>query len=97
MVKIINTETRKKIIARDGVKDILLHFSEEIGELLAIINQRKRGKCNKSDVEKEIADVIVCLEFVKEILGLEDGLIDLKISNIIHDIKKEVSLLSSHD
>lgn len=95
MAKLIDTKTRKEIIKRDGSKNILLHFTEEIGELLTVINHKRRGKCNQIDVEKEIADVLICLEFVKEILGLGDEHIDLKISDIIQSIKKETKEIKS--
>lgn len=90
MRDIIDKGTRQRIIRRDGEKDILLHFFEEIGELMTKINHSRRNRCKKSEVESELADVIICLEFVKEILYLEDGLIDAKIEEKADIIRREV-------
>ena len=42
---------------------------EEVGELLASLNQFRRGKATKEDVVSEIADVLNCIEQMRYIFG----------------------------
>ena len=87
---IIDKGTRQRIIRRDGEDKILLHFFEEIGELMTKINHNRRKRCKSSEVEKEIADVVICLEFVKEILYLEDTLINAIVEEKSDELRREV-------
>ena len=74
-------ELLKKIIQRDGIKDILIHNSEEAGEYLSAVSHCKRGKCNSQELAKEIADLRI---MVKE---LEDKY-DKKISDLVKALSK---------
>lgn len=46
-----------------------LQATEEMGELLAVLNQHKRGKVSREDVISEIADVMVMCEQLALIYG----------------------------
>lgn len=91
MKQMISSDVRKKVIKRDGNQDILLHFMEETGEVLTKINHVRRDKCSRQELEHEIADMIVCLEFVKQILDLDEIAIEKQIRTIADDIKNETS------
>jgi len=90
-MKLIPTHIRQRIIARDGNKDILLHFTEELGELLSSINHCRRNRQTPENVMKEIADMMICLEFVKEIVGIDECNLDARISAIAYQLEKEVN------
>lgn len=47
----------------------MLH--EEIGELLAVINQHNRNRCTKASIAEKIADVRIRLRQLELTLGLE--------------------------
>ena len=44
---------------------------EELSELIQAISKAKRGKLNKENIEEEIADVIICINWLIEIYKLD--------------------------
>jgi len=70
----------------------LLH--EEVGELLAAINQYARGRVGKDAVVTEIADVMIMCEQMAEIFGREETEAEKrrKIERLAGEIEKTLSV-----
>lgn len=70
----------------------MLH--EEVGELLAAINQYARGRVGKGAVVTEIADVMIMCEQMAEIFGREETEAEKrrKIEGLAGKIKESLSL-----
>jgi len=89
-------ELLRKIINRDGIKDILIHNSEEAGEYLTAINHCRRGKCDSLKLAKEIADVRIMMEYVQCIFNINPELVEKYILDDFAEQQQEVSGNSSH-
>lgn len=67
---------------------------EECAELIQAISKEKRGKPDKSNLAEEIADVIICIEMLKQIYNITDdeiySLVITKQERTIKRIKKDV-------
>lgn len=67
---------------------------EECAELIQAISKEKRGKPDKSNLAEEIADVIICIEMLKQIYNItEDEIyswVITKQERTIKRIKKDV-------
>ena len=65
---------------------------EECAELIQAISKEKRGKSDKEHLSEEIADVIICIEMLKEIYSISDDMISewiqIKEARIIERIKQ---------
>ena len=65
---------------------------EECAELIQVISKEKRGKSDKSHLAEEMADVIICIEMLKEIYSISDDMISewiqIKEARIIERIKQ---------
>ena len=48
---------------------------EECAELIQAISKEKRGKSDKEHLSEEMADVIICIEMLKEIYSISDDMI----------------------
>ena len=48
---------------------------EECAELIQAISKELRGKSDKIHLAEEIADVLICIEILKQIYGITDELI----------------------
>lgn len=70
----------------------MLH--EEVGELLAAINQYARGRLGKDAVVTEIADVMIMCEQMAEIFGREETEAEKrrKIERLAGELEKSLSL-----
>lgn len=55
---------------------------EECSELIQAISKGKRGKLNKDNMSEEIADVIICIDWISRIYEIEE-------SNVIEWLKKK--------
>ena len=66
---------------------------EECAELIPAISKEKRGKSKKSNLAEEMADVIICIEMLKQIYNItEDEIYSWVINKqerIIERIKKD--------
>lgn len=64
---------------------------EEAAEFMVALNKLRRGNVEAFDnIKEEVADVIVCAEQLRYLLGKEvDCIIDEKLSRQIRRIKKE--------
>ena len=49
---------------------------EELAELIQAISKEKRGKSDKLHLSEEIADVLICIEILKEVYGVDDNTIN---------------------
>ena len=67
-------ELYKEIINKFGIKDQLIVFAEEVGELLQAVSKYNRNPCekNRKQVIAEIADVSIMLGQVKVAFNIKD-------------------------
>lgn len=49
---------------------------EECAELIQAISKAKRGKINQNNMIEEIADVLICIETLKQIYNITDPQIE---------------------
>lgn len=60
---------------------------EECSELIQAISKGKRGKLDKVNLAEEIADVLICVDWIKEIYNIEDKdvhtWLELKLSRVV--------------
>ena len=69
------------IIDSDIIKRSIEHYGkdvqstvcmEECAELIQAISKEKRGKPDKSNLAEEMADVIICIEMLKQIYNITE-------------------------
>ena len=71
----VNSYVVKRAIEHYG-KDVQSTVCmEECAELIQAISKEKRGKSDKSHLAEEMADVIICIEMLKEIYSISDDMI----------------------
>ena len=46
---------------------------EECAELIQAISKMKRGKDNRNNLIEEVADVMICIEILKQVYGISDN------------------------
>ena len=46
---------------------------EECAELIQAISKMKRGKDNRDNLIEEMADVMICIEILKQVYGVSDN------------------------
>lgn len=46
---------------------------EECSELIQAISKMKRGKDNRDNLIKEMADVMICMDILKQVYGVSDN------------------------
>ena len=73
MLKIeIDQNVDKQIIKKQG-KDISLTIAmEECAELIQAISKLRRGKGNYENLAEECADVLICIDYLKQITHITD-------------------------
>lgn len=49
-----------------------IFICEECAELIQAISKAKRGKFNEDNMMEEIADVLICIEMLKQIYNIPD-------------------------
>ena len=68
----VNSYVVKKSIEHYG-KDVQSTVCmEECAELIQAISKEKRGKSDKSNLAEEMADVIICIEMLKQIYNITE-------------------------
>ena len=73
-------KVNKEIVARsletygNGIQ--LVVCMEELSELTQAISKEIRGKDNRSNVIEEMADVLICIEIIKQVFEITDEDID---------------------
>lgn len=71
----VNSYVVKRAIEHYG-KDVQSTVCmEECAELIQAISKEKRGKHDKQHLIEEMADVIICIEMLKEIYSISDDMI----------------------
>lgn len=72
-------------IDKGVIADSILHYGknnqstvcmEECAELIQAISKAKRGKINRDNMIEEIADVLICVEMLKQIYNIPDRSIE---------------------
>ena len=75
---------RKTTIDKQIIADSIEHYGEEAqstvcmeecAELIQAISKELRGKSDRIHLAEEIADVLICIEILKQIYGITDELI----------------------
>ena len=65
---------------------------EECAELIQAISKEKRGKSERMHLAEEMADVLICIEILKQIYGVTDELVNdwiyTKQARIVERMKK---------
>ena len=51
----------------------LLTTVEECSELIQAISKMKRGKDNRDNLIEEMADIMICMEILKQVYGISDN------------------------
>ena len=74
------------IIDIDIIADSIQHYGadnqstvcmEECAELIQAISKMKRGNTNTFNLQEEIADVLICIEMLKQMYHISDKNIDM--------------------
>lgn len=75
----------------DAVKDnsdlCSLIAMEECSELIQAISKAKRGKLDKDNLTEEIADVLICIDWIKRIYDIKDN----EIGSWLYTKKKRIT------
>ena len=70
---IIDSNVVKKSIEHYGTDLQTTVCMEECAELIQAISKMKRGKDNRDNLIEEIADVMICMEILKQVYGISDN------------------------
>lgn len=78
------------IIDSNVVKNSIKHYGsdlqtvvcmEECAELIQAVSKMKRGKDNRNNLIEEMADVMICMEILKQVYGISDSEIQNYVCN----------------
>lgn len=68
-----------------------LHIAtEELGELIQAISKARRGKLDKDNMAEEIADVLIIMDWIKCIYGIDKNEIESWLNYKATRVKKRV-------
>ena len=70
---IIDSNVVKKSIEHYGADLQTVVCMEECAELIQAISKMKRGKDNRDNLIEEMADVMICIEILKQVYGISDN------------------------
>ena len=70
---IIDSNVVKKSIEHYGANLQTVVCMEESAELIQAISKMKRGKDNRDNLIEEMADVMICIEILKQVYGISDN------------------------
>lgn len=70
---IIDSNVVKKSIEHYGADLQTVVCMEECAELIQAISKMKRGKDNRNNLIEEVADVMICIEILKQVYGISDN------------------------
>lgn len=70
---IIDSNVVKKSIEHYGADLQTTVCMEECAELIQAISKMKRGKDNRDNLIEEMADVMICIEILKQVYGISDN------------------------
>lgn len=93
MIK-VNEQIVEKSIKNYGKCIQLVTSMEECSELTQAISKEIRGKSDINHVAEEVADVLICIEIVKQVCGISDkriqDWIDAKQERLVRRMEKEL-------
>lgn len=69
----INKEIVSKSLDTYGNGIQLVVCMEELSELTQAISKEKRGKGSRDNLIEEMADVMICMEILKQVYGISDN------------------------
>lgn len=72
----INRDIITQMIKHYGVGNESTVCMEECAELIQAISKEKRGNHDMIHLAEEIADVEICIEMLKQMYGIADGLVE---------------------
>ena len=72
MILIIDERIIAKSINAYGDENQSTVCMEECAELVQAISKAKRGKLDKNNMTEEIADVLICIEMLKQLYSITD-------------------------
>lgn len=72
----INEKNIAESIQHYGIENQSTVCMEECAELIQAISKAKRGKINQDNMIEEIADVLICIEMLKQMYSISDSEID---------------------
>lgn len=70
---IIDSNVVKKSIEHYGSDLQTTVCMEECSELIQAISKMKRGKDNRDNLIEEMADVMICMDILKQVYGVSDS------------------------
>ena len=70
---IIDSNVVKKSIEHYGANLQTVVCMEECAELIQAVSKMKRGKDNRDNLIEEMADVMICIEILKQVYGISDN------------------------
>ena len=70
---IIDSNVVKKSIEHYGADLQTVVCMEECAELIQAVSKMKRGKDNRNNLIEEVADVMICIEILKQVYGISDN------------------------
>ena len=70
---IIDSNVAKKSIEHYGADLQTVVCMEECAELIQAISKMKRDKDNRDNLIEEMADVMICIEILKQVYGISDN------------------------
>lgn len=72
-LNLVNTDVIVESVLTYGDQIMSTICMEECAELIQAISKSIRGKENKESITEEIADVLICIEALKYMYGIEDA------------------------
>lgn len=90
----INEKNIAESIQHYGIENQSTVCMEECAELIQAISKAKRGKINQDNMIEEIADVLICIEMLKQMYSISDSEIDALIKK---KQKREVERMEKNE
>lgn len=72
----MNQEIINQALQKYGDLNQINQCIEELAELIVEINKYKRGYFNRNEITSEMADVLICFEYLKKVLAIDE--LDIK-------------------
>lgn len=69
---------------------------EECAELIKELSKETRDKGNRYDTLQELADVIICVEYIKKYFGFTDELVGRAITVKLKNVEEEIDITGSY-
>ena len=90
----INAEIVSKSLETYGSGIQLVACMEELSELIQAISKEIRSdKDNRNNIIKKTADVLICIEILKQVFGISEATIDARIA---HKQERDLFKMNRH-